>query len=86
MAAVCYAWFGYRALLPIAYPLEIDDIYLDGPITIEEFALTDHSDKTFNREHLHDIWSFLYFNYRQFPNSWPMTLVQLVQAEKLLSD
>ncbi len=51
MAAACYAWFGYRALLPIAYPLEIGDIYLDEPITIEEFALTDHSDKTFNREH-----------------------------------
>ena len=43
MVAVCCAWFGYLVLLPIVYPLEIDGIYLDEPIAIEEFVLTDHS-------------------------------------------
>lgn len=77
-------WFGYEHWLARPEPLDIAGIYLDEPIPLDDFALTDGAGHVFNRERFRGQWSFLYFGYTYCPDACPLTLSQLNKVEKRL--
>ena len=59
---------------------------LDNPISLSEFNLTANDGSEFNVAALKDNWSLLFFGYTHCPDVCPLTLHQLSQARKSLSE
>lgn len=59
---------------------------LTKPIKLDEFLLTADDDSVFSNQSLKDKWSLLFFGYTHCPDVCPLTLHQLAQANKELTD
>jgi protein SCO1/2 len=70
-------WRSARAPAPAGYHA------YDPPLTLPEFALTDHAEQRFDRARFAGHWSFLYFGYTHCPDACPaaLTLFQQLQRE-----
>ena len=80
-------WLSWSAFKPASRaPLEIAGIYLPEPKPITSFNLLDASGQAFTQEQLKNHWTFIYFGYTYCPDACPLTLSQLNQVDKQLSE
>lgn len=76
-----YLTFGSRHTLPP----RTDALLLHDPKVLPDFALTDTSGKSLDKDRLKGRWSLLYFGYRLCPDACPTTLSDLDKFVKYVS-
>lgn len=59
---------------------------LSPPRALPSFSFVDHSGAAFTEERLENRWTFMFFGFTHCPDVCPMTLTQLANIEKAVSD
>lgn len=59
---------------------------LDPPVTLPDFALTDHNEQPFTLQNFRDHWTVLSFGYTHCPDVCPITLANFTLVKRALGD
>ncbi|HHJ14743.1 MAG TPA: SCO family protein [Gammaproteobacteria bacterium] len=71
---------------PSAPPALSSATFIDPPLEVDAFRLTDHKGRAFTREHLRGAWSLAFFGYSHCPDVCPQALAILNQLIGQLQD
>jgi len=84
LAAIIFYFGAFHHHHDASQPVKIEGIYLDKPQVINDFQLTTHQGKLFNKESLKGHWTMMFFGFTNCPMVCPTTMASLNKMYQLL--